>query len=154
MWSFLLPWRDCFNILGYNNGWSCGSKSPRISLAIHKDPNLSQWTFFFWKTHVDVSFLDSFFMCLGLCADFTSCIFSPLNFLFHVESMVFIMHQWTSIKWKVFSWKKSLKAQLDAKWLLQFLVIYSFYTLFLYKQMIIVLHSGKSTLHWVYSLLI
>lgn len=36
-------------------------------------------------------------MWLGLCADFTSYIFSPLNFLFRVESMVFIMHQLTSI---------------------------------------------------------
>lgn len=40
------------------------------------------------------------FHMLYLCAGLTHCIFSPLNFLFHVVKTVFIMHQWTSLKGK------------------------------------------------------
>lgn len=107
--GFLLLQQDYFHLLRHNNGRGRGSKS------LYKLPRYS-WGF--WSIKVDVlplrqntcrCFISWFiFHMLPLCAGFTSCTFSPLNFLFHVVKMVFFMHRWTALKGK---FSVHLKAQ-------------------------------------------
>ena len=103
VWSFLLLQQDYFHLLRHNNGRGGGSKSPyKLPWYLWGLKSIKRRHFFFFlKTNTCRCVLSWFiFNMVHLCAGFTGCIFSPLNFFFHVVKMVFIMHRWTSLKGK------------------------------------------------------